>query len=276
MPEIRDEWLHTRVRDLIATGADQLARGNPAAAADTFRTALDLLPANAEPEVRADLFARLAAITGETIESAAPIPTATSVGQPDSSPPLPAEPRRPRTVPPPSFTQLQPEEWEGELDNWRTLPSAIVALAAIPLVLFAVFLVGRAVTPAPPRPVAPEPLRYDIKPDSVYRELAVAEVPARGAEPDNGILYFAPISATLPSLISRVELHSKEPATGPVTVRIKISPAGRVSDPQILASQGKALDDQALRAVMEWRFEPARLDGSPIASAAHVDVHITH
>jgi TonB family protein len=174
---------------------------------------------------------------------------------------------------PPTFTQLQPEEWEGELDNWRTLPNAIIALAAIPLVLFAIFLVGRTVTPAPPRSVVPEPLLHDIKPDSVYRQISPG-LPAASIQPDDGIIYFAPISATLPKLISSVEPHSKEAANGPVTLRIKISPAGRVTDPQILTSQGKSLDDLALRAVMDWRFSPALLDGNPIASAAYVNVHV--
>jgi TonB family protein len=164
------------------------------------------------------------------------------------------------------------DEWESELDNWRALPTAIVALAAIPLVLFAIFLVGRAVTPAPPRPVIPERLLHDIKPDSVYREITPG-LQARSVRPDDGIIYFAPISASLPSLISSVQPKAKEAVNGPVTIRIKISPTGRVNDPQILKSQGKAIDEQALRAVMDWRFEAARLDGNPIASAAYVNVH---
>jgi TonB family protein len=253
MPEIRDEWLNSRVRDLIATGLDQLARGNQAASADTFRTVLELLPADAEPELRADL---------AKLESGA----GAFAGQPNFSQPPPVTARRSAPVAPPSFAQLQPEEWEGEVDNWRTLPNAIVALAAIPLVLFAIFLVGRAVTPAPPRPVVPEPLLDDIKPDSVYRQIS-PELSAAGVQPDDGIIYFAPISATLPSLISSVQPHNS-----PVTIRIKITPAGRVTDPRILTSQGKALDDQALRAVINWRFEPARLDGNPIPSAAYVQV----
>ena len=167
------------------------------------------------------------------------------------------------------------QQQESEVD--RGLPAAIVAIAAIPLILFGVFLVGQIGAAKPQRPIDKSKL-VDVKPDSVYRQLPVAEPSASAPAAGPNIIYFAPTSAQLPVPLSMPEPAYTDDARtaqvqGPMKVLIKIGAAGNVSDPQVLTPLGHGLEERALRAVINWRFQPARLDGKPIGSSAYVDVH---
>jgi TonB family protein len=275
MAETREEWLHSRLRDLMATGSDQLARGRVEAAADTFRTALQLLPADADPVLRAEVERRLADAGPARPETVAPPP------EEDHSPAVatPVEAAasgveraaRNRPIPPPSFALLEPAEAE-DTDKW---------LALLSVVIFVVFVVGPAVWPHPvPRLVYAQPLK-DIKPEAVYRArlpLPAAASQVEPADADADIVYFAPSEATLPRVISRADgIYTKEALAagfeGTVQMFVKINAAGRPYDPRVRQSPGYGLDDQALKAVMGWRFRPAEAGGKTVLASAFVDVH---
>jgi TonB family protein len=51
-----------------------------------------------------------------------------------------------------------------------------------------------------------------------------------------------------------------------------VTPQGDVREPKIPQSLDKELDQQALRAVSKWTFEPATKDGKPVAVRIHTEV----
>jgi TonB family protein len=183
-------------------------------------------------------------------------------------------------VDPLPFTLLGPEEGEPEVEHWWSVANIVIAVAAVSLVLFVVFLVGRVFSPAVPRPAAVRNVR-DVKPDAVYTNSPSGSLPgsvAQAATGDQDIIYFAPISSVLPVLVSRTEpLYPadalKAGEHGSVRMQIKISAAGAPTDPTVIQSPGFGMDDRALKAVMAWRFRPAQLDGKPVGAAAWVEVH---
>ncbi len=59
---------------------------------------------------------------------------------------------------------------------------------------------------------------------------------------------------------------------GAVVLLITIGPNGRVADPKVVRSVEHTLDQSAIDAVSQWRFDPATLEGKPVA--ARVDVEI--
>ncbi len=61
---------------------------------------------------------------------------------------------------------------------------------------------------------------------------------------------------------------------GVVTVRLRISETGQVTDVDVIATSGHpALDDSARRAVQRWRFRPAVRDGVPVVGSIRTAVH---
>jgi hypothetical protein len=166
MAEIREEWLHSRLRDLMATGSDQLARGCFDAAADTLRTALQILPADEDPGLRAELDGRLATVeqarSGRGVamrsdsrtnpQTAAPAPPNTLGAEPqvgtDASvrqPEIPMGGPKAENLPvagpvleliePPSFALLEPSEPEDRNETGALL-TLFGSLLGITLVLF--------------------------------------------------------------------------------------------------------------------------------------------
>jgi TonB family protein len=59
---------------------------------------------------------------------------------------------------------------------------------------------------------------------------------------------------------------------GAVTVVCVVGPDGRVRDVQVTRPLGMGLDEKAIEAVKEWRFQPAKKDGVPVAVRILVDV----
>lgn len=97
----------------------------------------------------------------------------------------------------------------------------------------------------------------------------------------------APIPTPIPPvrvearMASGVELQPPYPAAeesagreGNVTVRLTISPAGRVTAVERVAAASAAFFRATERhALRSWRFTPATLDGRPVASTKTVTVH---
>ena len=60
---------------------------------------------------------------------------------------------------------------------------------------------------------------------------------------------------------------------GTVVLWTVIGPDGRVHDTRVARSLGMGLDQQAIEAVRQWRFEPAMKDGHPVAVQINVEVN---
>jgi TonB family protein len=62
---------------------------------------------------------------------------------------------------------------------------------------------------------------------------------------------------------------------GSVTISLVVTAQGFPKDPQVVKSLDKDVDQSALDAVRQWRFDPARKDGKPVAVriALEIDFH---
>ena len=63
--------------------------------------------------------------------------------------------------------------------------------------------------------------------------------------------------------------------TGDVVLEIVVTRDGSVGDVKVLQSLGLGLDQRAIAAVRQWRFEPARLRGTPVDVVVEVAVEFT-
>jgi TonB family protein len=59
-------------------------------------------------------------------------------------------------------------------------------------------------------------------------------------------------------------------ATGAVAIYGRIAVDGALSNPVVLASPDAALETAALEAVRQWRYEPMRLNGTPVSCEATI------
>ncbi len=60
---------------------------------------------------------------------------------------------------------------------------------------------------------------------------------------------------------------------GTVVLWVVVSPDGRPRDVKVQRSLGMGLDQKAIEAVRNWRFDPARKDGHPVAVQINVEVN---
>jgi TonB family protein len=87
------------------------------------------------------------------------------------------------------------------------------------------------------------------------------------------------VSKTLehPKILSQIDPEYSESArtqkfSGTTVVSLEVDKSGTVRDVQILQPIGYGLDDQAVRAVEQWRFAPARRNGEPVAVLTSAEV----
>lgn len=91
-------------------------------------------------------------------------------------------------------------------------------------------------------------------------------------------VYRAGNGVTKPVLLSKAEpLYSEEARKagiqGVVILYIEVGANGQVQNPKVVKSLGHGLDDQAIEAVKQWKFQPGEKDGAPVAVAATIDVN---
>jgi protein TonB len=55
-----------------------------------------------------------------------------------------------------------------------------------------------------------------------------------------------------------------------VVIDVNLSETGQVTGEKLVKSIGNALDEIAMSTVKSWRFQPATLNGQPVASEAEV------
>ena len=101
---------------------------------------------------------------------------------------------------------------------------------------------------------------------------AAQNLPSSAATPGrNGIGYPQCQSCPPPSYTA---LAREKKVEGTVLLQIVITPEGRATDIRIVKRLGFGLDEMAIAAVQNWRFEPARgPDGKPVAVIVPVEVN---
>jgi TonB family protein len=60
---------------------------------------------------------------------------------------------------------------------------------------------------------------------------------------------------------------------GTVVLWLVVGPDGRPRDIKVLRTLGLGLDEKAIEAVKNWRFEPAMKDGKPVSCMINVEVN---
>ena len=60
---------------------------------------------------------------------------------------------------------------------------------------------------------------------------------------------------------------------GVVLLWVVIGSDGRTHDVRVQRSLGMGLDEKAIEAVRNWKFEPATKDGQPVAVQVNVEVN---
>jgi TonB family protein len=82
---------------------------------------------------------------------------------------------------------------------------------------------------------------------------------------------------TPPVPITRVEPEFTELARdagyqGTVLMQLIVDPEGQVKDPRVVKPVGLGLDEEALKAVQQWKFRPGMKDGQPVSVFAQIEV----
>ena len=85
---------------------------------------------------------------------------------------------------------------------------------------------------------------------------------------------------TAPRLLREVKAEYTDEArrrgmTGDVLLEIVVRRDGSVGDVSVLRGLGAGLDQRAIAAVRQWRFDPARLRGTPVDVIVEVAVEFT-
>lgn len=68
----------------------------------------------------------------------------------------------------------------------------------------------------------------------------------------------------------------KAKISGKVYLKIVINDKGEVTDAKVTKGLGYGLDENALNTVKSWKFEPARRNGTPVATAVMVEVDFVY
>ncbi len=81
-----------------------------------------------------------------------------------------------------------------------------------------------------------------------------------------------------PAIISKVEPQYSEEARkaglqGTVLLKIVVDTDGKPRDPKVLRSLGLGLDERAVEAVSNWKFQPGAKDGQPVPVQAQIEVN---
>jgi protein TonB len=112
-------------------------------------------------------------------------------------------------------------------------------------------------TPAKDTPQAK--LKPNVEPAEKETPASASSRPSSGARPDR-----LPRVLSNPAPAYPVDLLTRG-IEGTVLVRIHVTAQGAVASPTLAKSSGHpAMDESALRAILSWRFEPARLGDQPV------------
>ncbi len=92
-----------------------------------------------------------------------------------------------------------------------------------------------------------------------------------------GIFHMGESGVSVPRPIYKPEPEFSEEARkakyqGVVGMNVVVGPDGRVHNPQVVHSLGMGLDEEALKSVKLWTFEPGKKDGRPVAVLCYIEV----
>ena len=81
-----------------------------------------------------------------------------------------------------------------------------------------------------------------------------------------------------PRLLSKVEPEYSDEArkarlNGTVLLYVVVRPNGQANGIKVIRSLGLGLDESAIAAVEQWRFQPGEKDGQPVSVAATIEVN---
>jgi TonB family protein len=83
---------------------------------------------------------------------------------------------------------------------------------------------------------------------------------------------------TPPLLMHKTEPSYTEAARaaklqGTVVLYVEVNPTGVATNVKVVKSLGLGLDEEAIKAVKEWKFKPGQKDGTPVTVAATIEVN---
>jgi protein TonB len=92
-----------------------------------------------------------------------------------------------------------------------------------------------------------------------------------------GIFHLGESGVSAPKAIYAPEPEFSEEARkakyqGVVGMNVVVGPDGRVHDPHVVHSLGMGLDEEALKTVKLWKFEPGKRNGQPVSVAVYIEV----
>jgi TonB family protein len=65
----------------------------------------------------------------------------------------------------------------------------------------------------------------------------------------------------------------KQNIQGIVVLSVVVGPDGTPEDIRVARSLGHGLDEEAIKAMRKWHFQPATKDGKPVAAQISVEIH---
>lgn len=92
-----------------------------------------------------------------------------------------------------------------------------------------------------------------------------------------GIFHLGESGVTAPRILYQPEPEFSEEARkakyqGVVGVNVVVGPDGRIHDPHVVHSLGMGLDEEAIKTIKLWKFDPGKRNGQPVSVAVYIEV----
>ena len=98
-----------------------------------------------------------------------------------------------------------------------------------------------------------------------------AQSPPAGDEDKDEPVYAIGGDVSPPKLVYKVD-PSHVAGAGTVVIGLVVTSKGLPRDLRVIESMGKDLDNSAMQAVKQWKFEPARKKDQPVAVKVTVEI----
>lgn len=108
--------------------------------------------------------------------------------------------------------------------------------------------------------------------------VSISYFPLRAASQNDGEVHRVGSGVSAPRLIKKVEPAYTEEAReakldGTVVLACEVWPDGKAHEIQVARGLGKGLDEQAIKAVEQWEFEPGMKDGEAVKIKATIEMN---